>query len=113
MLLKGMTARTGVLQSAQVHQLQIWPRIALPHSTRSLCSFAFERKLVEFKMVFKGRAPSKLKARMNGLAESVQDMLGTEYTVLIKDATGPIKTIFEKKGTPLKKSNPPEQAPDA
>lgn len=111
MLLRGMTARTGMLQSVQVHQLEIWPRVALPHSTKSVASFSFERKRVEFKMTFAGRAPKQLRARMNGLAESVQEMLGPEYTVVIKDGS---KKLFEKKGTPLpKKLNPSEAPPDA
>jgi hypothetical protein len=95
MMLRGLTKTTGMLHEAQVLQLKHWPRIAIPHSTYSEFGFSHEKHVVEFRVKTKGKAPKDLKLRLGGLAESVRDLLGPEYTVRVKDGK---KKLFESKG---------------
>jgi hypothetical protein len=90
--LQNITRMTGALHEAQAMHLKAWPLVACPHAKSCKFSCDPDKKVIEFDLVLKWSswfmggvgAPSDLKQRLEGLGQSVQWLLGTDWTVVVK-----------------------------
>lgn len=84
MLLKQMTAMTGLLHDAQSLQLKYYPLI-LTHCIKCEFVFNFDNKSLSYKLLkFNGNPPKDIKKRFNLLKSWVKTLLGDEYIVTIE-----------------------------
>ncbi len=98
-----MTETTGILHDAQVLQLKVWPRLAMPHATSVQIGWSASKRTVEFTAKLgKDKAPKDLVKRLKGLDDSVKGMLGRDVTVVVKVGT---KSIFASAGKKKKSSD--------
>lgn len=81
--LREFTAKYGLLHDAQVLQLKLWPLVAFPHSTSSKAEVSVEERSVRFQITTKGKGPKNLSVRLHSLGESVQWLLGADWTVAV------------------------------
>ena len=81
--LRDVTRRLGVLSELQVRQLQMWP-LVFTNATDSDCEFGFETQQVIFNLrKLKGPTPKDLKVRLQHLTKATQQLLGSEYGVVV------------------------------
>jgi hypothetical protein len=83
--LQAQKSTTGMLVSAQVLQLHMWKRLALPHAKKVTLAWDKKNRIVEFRPQFGTEpAPKDLAKRLRGLDRSVKDMLGKDVEVRVK-----------------------------
>ncbi len=105
MQLRGLTSTTGVLHEAQVLQLQMWPRVIIGESTSSEFAFSHEDRIVEFAISIESTAAPDLKKRLSILDQSVKELLGPEYWVIVRKKGGKSKVLLDSPGlAPVRKS---------
>ena len=99
-LLREVTRSTGSLHEAHVVQLKYWPRLAMPDSRRSEFSYDHDGRALTFRVALTWwkRPARNQKARLDGLARSVRDMLGEDMLVRVVRSDG--APIYESAGTP-------------
>ncbi len=95
LLLKGMTAVTGILHEAQVMQLKYWP-LMLTHAIKADFSYNFDNKEVIFNLAeTEGRTPKDFKKKLGLLAKYTKTLLGDDYRIAVKLNN---KEIYSNKG---------------
>jgi len=84
LLLRNITCRTGALHEAQVVQLKYYPLITT-HATKASFSYNFDDKILIYNLLeTKGRKPKDFKKNLKDLTTFTHNLLGEEYTVIIK-----------------------------
>lgn len=98
-ILRGLTRTTGVLHEAQVLQLKMWPRLAIPHAESTEFGWDPINRTIEFRArVARGQKPPRdLVKRLKGLDRSVKSLLGTDVVVRVKAGTSVLFTSAGKK----------------
>jgi hypothetical protein len=95
MLLRAVTARTGILHEAQVRQLKLWPLLVFQESKSATCKPNVEKKSIVFDVTngpkpFKpGRNERRIEPREAPvmLSNWVKQLLGEDWAVTINVKT--------------------------
>lgn len=84
-VLRDLTRRTGMLHEAQVIHLELWAKIAIPHSEDVKVLADVDRKRIVVKAcVPRGTPdPDDFSYRLITLDRSVKDLLGEEWSVSV------------------------------
>lgn len=100
LLLRDVTARTGILHEAQILQLKYYPLITT-HAINSEIKFDFEGSKIIFNLTqTKGIKPKDFEKRLTILSRYTKQLLGEEYRVIVY-LKG--KKVFEEKGQDVQK----------
>lgn len=84
LMLKDLTAKTGVLHEAQCLQLRYWP-LVLTHATKANVYYSYKDKEVIFDLIETTGKPHKdLAKRLKLLAKFTKELLGDEYSVAVE-----------------------------
>jgi hypothetical protein len=82
-LLRDLTAKTGILHEAQVQQLRLWP-LMLTHATKVDLFFNPSEKIIIFELgQAKGPKPKDLKKNIHILSSWTKFLLGEHYKVSV------------------------------
>lgn len=92
-MLRDLTARTGVIHEAQRQQLLYWPYVAAPHLAGHTATYQHDKRLLryDFAVLPGKRPPADFKHRLEALGRSVHALLGEDCQVVVRCAG---RTIF-------------------
>jgi len=84
--MRDMFRRTGVLYEVQMKNLTIWPYLAFPGVAKVEGGVDIKKRrvLYELKLEKRKKLPSHMKARAQGLLESIHFLLGRDFELKVK-----------------------------
>lgn len=101
--LRSFTSVYGALHEAQVLQLKLWPRVAIPNSKSSEAHVNCETSFVKIIAKTVGKSDKKQPERTEALARSIQWMLGDQWYVMIFDGPKKLYDLKPKVASTAKK----------
>lgn len=101
--MRELTRRTGILNEAQVINLQTWP-LVYTNAKKIECQFSYEDKLVAYEFIEVGPKLDQMQERYRHLEKSVKMLLGDEYMIRIFYKGGVIYPKEEQDGRQVGKT---------
>lgn len=102
MELRRLTQLTGEIQPLQQLQLNTWPIIACPHSSKHEVHCDLVNKAILFKLTVpkKKRPPGDYQVRLDKLSDSVQMLLGPDWSISIQENNKKVRILHEGQKLP-------------
>lgn len=97
--LRDLTRKGNCLHELQATQLRAWP-LALFDLEKCRAEVSFDKHEISFRAKFKTKPPKDAQKRFTGLAESVHDLLGEEWTIRLFDGRKCLFTLEAKIAPP-------------